>query len=117
LTVIEGFFCRSALASKKIALPFKLLHGLIALCGIEPDESAYFYKRQNPAAHQVCYGADIAPIVLSHFRLNPPRAWRLFVGFLFICSVDHISQATSCLNDKRANKGNSYKTGNFVPQY
>jgi hypothetical protein len=103
----------SAGASKEAALPLESLHRFVAFGGIEPHKPAYFDKRQDPLAHQICDRADIAPVVLGHFGFNPPWTGRLFMGRLFVCRVDHMFQTRAYLNDKRANTSNSYKTGNL----
>jgi hypothetical protein len=48
---------------------------------------------------------------------QPPRAYHQFVRGLLSCSADHILRINLCPDDLRAIIGNSYKTGNFVPQH
>jgi hypothetical protein len=48
---------------------------------------------------------------------QPPRAYHQFVRSLLFCSADHVLRINRCLDDMRAIIGNSYKTGNFVPQH
>jgi len=48
---------------------------------------------------------------------QPPQAYHQFVRGLLSCSADHILRINLCPDDLRAIIGNSYKTGNFVPQH